>query len=144
MRERRDDILNLANHFVQKYAKRMNKSIRRISTTTINMLMAYHWPGNVRELENCIEHAVLLCPGEAIQGIHLPPTLTMPGRKGKAAPAGSLPSRVEQLEREMIVDALKRSGGNVSAAARELGITPRQVKYKIERLGIEFENLFRV
>ena len=60
LRERRDDILLLANYFVQKYARQMNKPIHRISTPAINMMIAYHWPGNVRELENCIEHGVLL------------------------------------------------------------------------------------
>ena len=60
LRERKDDILLLADHFVAKYAKKMGKDVRRISTPAINMMLAYHWPGNVRELENCIEYAVLL------------------------------------------------------------------------------------
>ena len=59
LRQRRDDILLLADHLVAKYAKKMGKDVRRISTHAINMMLAYHWPGNVRELENCIEHAVL-------------------------------------------------------------------------------------
>jgi len=78
LRERRDDILPLANFFVDKYARRMGKQVRRISTPAINLMMAYHWPGNVRELENCIEHGVLLSQDGVISGHHLPPTLQMP------------------------------------------------------------------
>ncbi len=59
LRERKDDILLLADHFVAKYAQRLSKDVRRISTQAINMMAAYHWPGNVRELENCVEYAVL-------------------------------------------------------------------------------------
>ncbi|MBW8868883.1 MAG: sigma 54-interacting transcriptional regulator, partial [Acidobacteria bacterium] len=75
LRERRPDILLLADHFVQKYATEAGKDVRRIATTAIDMMMSYHWPGNVRELENCIERAVLVCDGGVIHGHHLPPSL---------------------------------------------------------------------
>ena len=75
LRERKTDILLLADHFLEKYAMRTNKDIRRFSTPAIDMLMDYHWPGNVRELENCIERAVLLCDEGVIHSYHLPPTL---------------------------------------------------------------------
>ena len=78
LRDRKDDILLLADHFVEKYAEKMGKNVRRISTAAINMMFAYHWPGNVRELENCIEHAVLLTGDGVIHGHNLPPTLQMP------------------------------------------------------------------
>jgi Nif-specific regulatory protein len=136
LRARKDDILALANHFSQKFAAKMKKPVRRIATTAINMLVAYHWPGNIRELENCLEHAVLLSRDGVIQGRDLPPTLQMPA----ALPAsvdGSLRANVAQLERDMLVDALKRSGGNVSAAGRELGVGERMVRYKIRKFGIE-------
>ena len=68
-------MLQLADHFVEKYSKANQKKIHRISTAAIDLMMRYHWPGNVRELENCIERAVLLCRGDAIQAHHLPPTL---------------------------------------------------------------------
>jgi len=141
LRERREDILSLTNHFIETYAKKMNKPIHRISTTAIEMMMAYHWPGNVRELENCIEHSILLCNDDAIQGSHLPPTLMLPGAKDEA-PSGSLRARVERLERDMLMDALKRSDGNVSATSRELGITTRMTRYKIEKLGIDLKSIF--
>ena len=141
LRERREDILPLANHFVEKYAAIMKKDVRRISTTAIDMLMAYHWPGNVRELENCIQHGVLVCSGAAICGLDLPPTLAMPEEAGHATVAGSLQERVDRLERDMITDALKRTRGNVAASARELGITPRMVRYKLGKLGIDASRL---
>jgi Nif-specific regulatory protein len=136
LRDRKDDILALANHFSQKFSTKMQKPIRRITTTAINMLVAYHWPGNIRELENCIEHAVLLSHDGAIHGRDLPPTLQMPAALPENVD-GSLRSNVAQLERDMLVDALKRASGNVSAAGRELGVGERMVRYKIRKFGIE-------
>jgi len=126
LRERKDDVL----------AEKMRKPIRRITTSAINMLVAYHWPGNIRELENCIEHAVLLSRDGVIHGRDLPPTLQMPAQLRLDAD-GTLRSNVAQLERDMLVDALKRAGGNVSAAGRELGVGERIVRYKIRKFGID-------
>jgi Nif-specific regulatory protein len=136
LRERRDDILLLADYFVEKYSRVLNKDVRRISTPAINMMVKYHWPGNVRELENCIERAILLSTDGVIHGHHLPPTLQMP-EADNTLWAGSLKERVDTFERDIIVDALKRTNGSVSAAAKELGSTPRIVGYKIRQLGIE-------
>ncbi len=135
LRERRDDILLLANHFAAKYGRLMGQKIKRISTPAIDMMMAYHWPGNVRELENCIEHAVLLTDNEVIHGHHLPPTLEMPDSSSGGG-AGLLEACVDALERDMISDALKRSAGNASAAARQLGVTSRVIRYKMRKLQI--------
>jgi Nif-specific regulatory protein len=140
LRERKDDVLALANHFSKKFAERMKKSVRRITTSAINMLMAYHWPGNVRELENCMEHAVLLSHDGVIHGRDLPPTLQMPATLRDDAD-GSLRSNVAQLERDMLVDALKRASGNVSAAGRELGVGERMVRYKIRKFAIDLAQL---
>jgi Nif-specific regulatory protein len=85
LRERRPDILLLADHFVEKYAAANGKDVRRIATTAIDMLMSYHWPGNVRELENCIERAVLVCDGGVVHAHHLPPTLQTAEVSGGAA-----------------------------------------------------------
>jgi Nif-specific regulatory protein len=141
LRERHSDILLLADHFVARYAKRLGKEVRRISTPAINMMFAYHWPGNVRELENCIEYAMLLSSDGAIHGHHLPPTLQMP-EASEAVPAGSLTARVQLLERDLIVDALKSTDGNLAAAARRLGITSRMIRYKIKNLGIDCQQFF--
>lgn len=142
LRERRSDILLLANCFVEKYAARIGHPIRRISTSAINLLMTYDWPGNVRELENCIEHAVLLCTEGVIYGRHLPPTLQTPGTAERLG-EGTLSKQVGMLERDLIIDALKRQGGNVTAASRELGITSRMVRYKIKKLGIDYDRFFK-
>ena len=106
LRERKHDILLLADHFVAKYARKMAKDVRRISTPAINMMMAYHWPGNVRELENCIEYAVLLSSDGVIHGSNLPPTLQMP-EIADTAEAGSLSVRLDVVARDMMMDALK-------------------------------------
>jgi len=145
LRARKDDVLMLTNFFMHKYSKQMKIEIRRISTPAINMLMAYHWPGNVRELENTIEYAVLMGKEDGvIHGHDLPPTLQTP--VAIAATSGNnhtLKARVAILERDMIVDSLKRHKGTVSAAARELGITERMVRYKIKNLDIDYETLFK-
>jgi Nif-specific regulatory protein len=142
LRDRREDILPLVNHFISKFSRRMHKTVRRVTTEAINMLMAYHWPGNIRELENSIEYAVLLSRDGVIYGHHLPPTLQIPAGADDSAGC-SLKSRVRTLERDMITDALKRNKGNMSAAARELGITIRMIRYKIENLQIDYEGIFR-
>jgi Nif-specific regulatory protein len=142
LRDRRDDILLLADFFVNRYAKKMGKPVRRISTPAINMMFAYHWPGNVRELENCIEHAVLVSTDGVIHGHHLPPTLQMPESPSSIS-AGSLPARVALLEKDMIVDSLKATRGNISAASRQLGITARILRYKLKKLHIDYRRFMQ-
>ena len=145
LRSRRDDILLLSNYFMKKYSQQMAIEIRRISTPAINMLMAYHWPGNVRELENTIEYAVLMGKEDGvIHGHDLPPTLQTPvAIAATGNNQHTLKARVAMLERDLIVDSLKRHKGTISAAARELGITERMVRYKIQKLDIDYETLFK-
>lgn len=137
LRDRRNDILLLADHFVEKYSGQMKKDVRRISTPAINMMIAYHWPGNVRELENCIERAVLLSTDGVIHGYHLPPSLQT-SEASDTAGKGTLKERTDIFERDMIVDALKRNGGKIARAARDLGTTQRVIRYKIDYLGIDW------
>jgi len=141
LRDRRNDILLLADHFVAKYARRLAKSVRRISTPAISMMLAYHWPGNVRELENCIEYAVLMSTDDVIHGHNLPPSLQTPEGSNTVS-RRTLSAQVRLLEQDLIVDALKCTGGNMSAAARQLGITPRMIRYKIRNLGIDYQHFF--
>ena len=135
LRERKDDIMLLADHFLEKSAAENNKNITRISTPAIEMLTRYHWPGNIRELENCIERAVLLCDGDVISSEHLPPSLQMIKKTGAVAKR-TLAEVVENMEKELIVDALKKGGGRQRNAAKELGVTERILGYKIRRYGI--------
>jgi Nif-specific regulatory protein len=139
LRERKTDILLLADHFLEKYAKENNKDIRRFSTPAIDMLMAYHWPGNVRELENCIERAVLLCEEGVVHSYHLPPTLQT-GAESDTLPALSLEEAVANLEREMLIDALKNARGNVTQAAKILKTTVRKFAYKAKRYGVDYKH----
>jgi Nif-specific regulatory protein len=137
LRDRGPDILLLADYFVLKYTDEFAKNVKRISTPAIDMLMAYHWPGNVRELENCMERAVLLASGEAIETIHLPPTLQMKSQAMRESARGKLDTLVYAFERDLITDALKDARGNQSQAARLLGTTKRIIQYKTEKYGIE-------
>jgi len=139
LRERKTDILLLADYFLEKYAKENNKDIRRFSTPAIDMLMEYHWPGNVRELENCIERAVLLCEEGVIHSYHLPPTLQT-GTESDTLPAVSLEDAVGNLEREMIIDALKNTRGNITLAAKILRTTVRVFSYKAEKYQVDYRN----
>jgi Nif-specific regulatory protein len=136
LRDRRTDILLLSEHFLEKFNKEHQKNIRRISTPAIDMLMQYHWPGNVRELQNCLERAVLICEGEAIKAHHLPPTLQT-AESSNTQSKLSFDQAVEAVEKELIIEALKKTNGNRTRAADELGITQRIINYKIDRYGIE-------
>jgi Nif-specific regulatory protein len=139
LRERKTDILLLADYFLEKYTKENDKEIKRFSTPAIDMLMAYHWPGNVRELENCIERSVLLCDGGVVHSYHLPPTLQT-GTESDTLPELSLEEAVANLEREMIIDALKNTRGNITAAAQVLKTTVRKFAYKAKRFGVHYRH----
>jgi Nif-specific regulatory protein len=137
LRERKTDVLLLADHFLERLASDHAKRIRRISTPAIDMLMAYHWPGNVRELQNVIERAVLVCDGDVVHAHHLPPTLQM-ADTAEGAPAQSLGAALSALEKDLIQDALKMARGNRAKAARLLNATPRMVNYKIRKYRIDW------
>jgi Nif-specific regulatory protein len=136
LRDRKADILLLADFFVEKYSKVNAKDIRRISTPAIDMLMAYHWPGNVRELENCIERAVLVSNDDVIHGHHLPPTLQTAEASGTKF-EGTLQVSLDNFERELILDALKSSRGNMAKAARSLGISERIMGLRVKKHSID-------
>ena len=141
LRERKADILLLAEHFVEKYEREHNKHIKRISTPAIDMLTSYHFPGNVRELENAIERAVIVCDSNVIHGHHLPPTLQTAELSGTITSV-SLEASVTAFERDLISDALKTSSGNCAKAAKLLDTTERILNYKIKKYNIE-PNRFR-
>jgi Nif-specific regulatory protein len=139
LRERKTDILLLVDHFLEKYAFENHKTIRRFSTPAIDMLMDYHWPGNVRELENCIERAVLLCEEGVVHSYHLPPTLQT-GTESGTLPVLSLEDAVANLEKEMIIDALKNMRGNITLAAELLKTTVRKFAYKANKYNVDYRH----
>jgi Nif-specific regulatory protein len=139
LRARKTDILLLADYFLEKYAVENHKDIKRFSTPAIDMLMEYHWPGNVRELENCIERAVLLCEEGVIHSYHLPPTLQT-GKESNTVPSLSLEDAVASLEKEMIIDALKNTAGNVTLATQILQTTVRKFAYKAQKYGVDYRH----
>jgi Nif-specific regulatory protein len=136
LRDRKADMLLLADHFLEKFSREHGKVIKRISTPAIDMLMSYHWPGNVRELENALERSVLVCDGQVIHGHHLPPSLQTADASGTVTRV-SLKDAVEGFERDLIQDALKTTRGNRAKAARLLDTTERILNYKVRNLGVD-------
>ena len=136
LRDRKADMLLLADHFLEKFSREHGKVIKRISTPAIDMLMSYHWPGNVRELENALERAVLVCDGAVIHGHHLPPSLQTADASGTVTRI-SLGDAVAAFERDLIQDALKTTRGNRAKAARLLDTTERILNYKVRGHAID-------
>jgi len=136
LRERKADLLLLADHFLEKFSREHGKVIKRISTPAIDMLTAYHWPGNVRELENALERAVLVCDGAVVHAHHLPPSLQTADSSGTITRV-SLKDAVAGYERDLILDALKTTRGNRAKAARLLDTTERILNYKVRGYGID-------
>jgi Nif-specific regulatory protein len=136
LRERKADLLLLVDHFLEKFAREHQRSIKRISTPAIDMLASYHWPGNVRELENTLERAVVTCDGEVIHGHHLPPSLQTAEASGTVTRV-SLKEAVSAYEKDLIQDALKTTRGNRAKAARLLDTTERIINYKVRTYGID-------
>jgi len=142
LRERGSDIVALADHFVAEYSRENGKEVKRISTPALDMLMSYHWPGNVRELENVVERAVLLSDDDVIHGYHLPPSLQSAKLSGTTF-KGSLESKLDAVEYEMLVEALKNSKGNMTRAARELGLTKRMIGIRMSKFNIDYRSFRR-
>ena len=135
LRDRREDIPLLIEHFVSKFNRLQGKDVVGASEDVMARLMEYDYPGNVRELENIVEHAFVLCRSGLIQLAHLPPQVR---GTGTDAPAPSIAGMtLEAMERLLIADALRRHGGNRTAAARQLGINPSTLFRKVKALGIE-------
>lgn len=136
LRDRRNDIPLLADHFIEKFNKRNNTKIKRITTSALNMLMIYRWPGNIRELENCIERACILSKDNVIHSYDLPPSLqTADSTNTKSS--GGLIFAVDQVEKQLIREALTSSKGNITKAADELKITERMLGIRLKKYNID-------
>ncbi|MGA2379365.1 MAG: sigma-54 dependent transcriptional regulator [Spirochaetia bacterium] len=133
LRERPEDILPLAEHFLAHYSIAMAKRITGFSEEVRAALRSYRWPGNARELRNIIERAVVLSSPGVLGPDCLPPEMRAGARND---PLGSGENRFEQVERDMLCDALRRNEGNISAAARELGVSRDTVRYRIRKHGL--------
>jgi two-component system NtrC family response regulator len=139
LRERKEDILTLVEYFTEKYSKENNRDNLTLSKEAVDSLIKYNFPGNVRELENIIERAVVLCRSEAITLNDLP-NVVKGFKSEKEIPqieAGSLIEQVEKLEKKLIFDALSSANGNQSQAGRMLGLTERNLRYKMQKYGIK-------
>jgi len=134
LRERKRDISLLIEYFLNKFK---NNKIHKISEEAEKTLIAYHWPGNVRELENVIERAVLLCNDDAIQVEHLPQHLYFKDQPEVSLVLPDEGIQLEEHEKNLIRQALKKAEGNKSKAAQLLGITRRKLYSMMERLGVE-------
>jgi len=141
LRERQDDIPLLAQHFLEKYAKKNHKQVKGFSPLAMDMLLKYAWPGNVRELENVIERAVILLPDEHITEKELPVTITSSyAEKSEwvAPPPPVAANRpLDEVEKEAILATLEDSGGNKSETARRLGINRKTLHKKLKDYGID-------
>ena len=138
LRDRGSDMITLADHFVARFAGESGKEVKRISTPALNMMMNYHWPGNVRELENVIERAVILSEDEVVHGYNLPPSLQTSVLSGTEC-MGGLETRLASVEYEMLIEALKTYNGNMTEAARELGMTRRVLGLRMDKYKIDYK-----
>src|SRR5256885_104169 len=142
LRERKDDIVPLANTFIRRFSAELKKKIDGLEPDAQKLLMRYNWPGNIRELENTIERAMLLAEGRAIVGLdlRLGETPTAGGSRDHATVVKIPPTGIplEDIERHALVEALKMSNWVQKDAAELLSISPRAMNYKIKTLGIEF------
>jgi len=143
LRERQDDIPLLAQHFLEKYAKKNHKQGKGFSPLAMDMLLKYTWPGNVRELENTIERAVIFLPDEHITEKELPSTITEAYTEKSdwmvtPSPVAVAVNRpLEEIEKEAILATLEDSGGNKSETARKLGINRKTLHKKLKEYGID-------
>ncbi|WPV02850.1 sigma 54-interacting transcriptional regulator [Mucilaginibacter sp. cycad4] len=140
LRERKDDIPVLANHFLVRYAQKTGKAITGISPNVMAQLLEYHWPGNVRELEHFIERSILLTDGPVIKDAYLP---KLQGKKENPVYAEIATDRLKTIDehaRDHILDVLKRCNGKISGkdgAASKLGLPPSTLHSKMQKLGIK-------
>ncbi|MEW6749402.1 MAG: sigma-54 dependent transcriptional regulator [Candidatus Latescibacterota bacterium] len=133
LRARRGDIPALVDHFLGRYAEENGKAIQGVSREAMELLMRHAYPGNVRELQNVMERAVVMARGEVVTAADLPAEM---GAGPAASGSGSLTEQVESLERAAIAGALEQAGGVQSRAAGLLGITERNLRYKLRKYGL--------
>lgn len=136
LRDRAEDIPLLVNYYVDAFNREFRKRIRGVSAEALSGLRQYGWPGNVRELRNAVERAMLLAESEVLAASEFPMLkAALPIAQGFQLPASGID--LDQLERDLVVQALRRSGGNRTRAAALLGLNRDQIRYRIEKFGLE-------
>ena len=138
LRERKDDLPLLVNHFINYFNGRLGKKIKQFSSSAYELLLDYSWPGNIRELENAIEHCFILCGRDIIQVEHLPKRLRIPQTDPKYTNNIEKRRSIIEAEKEIILTALKNNRGNRTKAANELRINPSTLWRKMKKLKIEY------
>ncbi len=139
LRERKQDISYMAEHFVQKLRADTGSRVESISEEAIGKLLGYHWPGNVRELENVIERSMVMSAGTRLEASDIKLEWA-PARKAQAGAANNfIPEglTLDEYEQEIIKEALRRADGNKSQAARLLGLTRNALRYRLTQMGLE-------
>ena len=137
LRERKEDIPLLVEHFIQKYAEKNRQHIRKISPRVMDLFMRYAWPGNIRELENVIQRAVILCKEETLMPEVLPPAFNnLTGDAPQGNVEGLVGLSIKEVERELILRTLEQTRHNITRTAEILGITRRGLQYKLHELGL--------
>ena len=136
LRERREDLAKLTDTFVHRFAKQLGIPAPRLDAEVLELLRAYPWPGNVRELQNAIEHALVLCDGPSILAKHLPREIQMPELASAPVVSHRGPVSFRDAEREVLVDALRRTNGNKARAAKLLGIHRATIYAKLRQFGL--------
>ncbi len=139
LRERGADIITLADHFVVKFAQETGKTIRGITTGAQRLLLRYGWPGNVRELENVLQRAVILSDSDYIHTNHLPPSLNAPS-EDRFEVGNKLEAKVEAVEYQMLLEALRKTKGNVTEAAKLLGLTKRVASLRMQKYNLNYKD----
>ncbi|HSB80886.1 MAG TPA: sigma-54 dependent transcriptional regulator [Candidatus Methylomirabilis sp.] len=137
LRERREDIPPLLDHFLRRFAEKNKRDVTGLTAAARDALLKYDYPGNVRELENIVERAVLLCRGRVIDTEDLPVALRPGDRRPEEPESRALPDILASIERQAIRAALERHGGVQTQAAADLGISERVLRYKMKKYGLE-------
>ncbi len=138
LRELGDDILLLARHFLQIYNMELKKQVKGFTRAAQKALLNYHWPGNVRELSNCIERAMIFAEGDYLDRQDL--VLDAPRQVEDSTLRWEVPPegiQLEAVEKQLLLSALKRAGGNKTRAARLLGLTRDTLRYRLQKFGIQ-------
>ena len=140
LRNRRDDIAPALEHFLHHYGKEHSRNKLTFSKEAWDLLLRYNYPGNMRELENIVQRAVILSSRDVITKNELPQIVKNPMPESEAPAAQSsltLPDQVDRLEKELVMEALRLTDGNQSKAADRLGISERNLRYRLKKWGVK-------